>query len=173
MYLDWLREEGVTAQGAANGEEAIEKWTSDIDVVFLDRRMPELSGDKVLSRKRKEGDETPVAVLTAVDIELSDTEMDFDDYISKPVSSDDIIQVAKELLIMDNMRTEVREFINAAMKLQKLDQRHTQEELSTHDQYNSLRSKCDRLLRELSNNKGDLTESEKEALAQTKEKLTV
>jgi CheY-like chemotaxis protein len=53
VYALRLREEYET-RTAYGGEEALDTIDSDMDVVLLDRRMPDLSGDEVLERIRSD-----------------------------------------------------------------------------------------------------------------------
>jgi Response regulator containing CheY-like receiver, AAA-type ATPase, and DNA-binding domains len=77
---------------AHGGESAIdiigEQHTPD--VVLLDRHMPGMSGDEVLSRIRDREIHTKVIMVTAIDPGLSILDMPFDDYLSKPVDRDDL-----------------------------------------------------------------------------------
>jgi len=73
-----------TAEG---GEEALRRFDDDVDVVFLDRRMPETNGDEVVRRLREEGHETPVVMFTAVDPE-HDVPAEYDEYVTKPMNGE-------------------------------------------------------------------------------------
>jgi len=57
----------------------------EVDAVLLDRRMPDVHGDEVLARLREEGCDCPVIMTTAVDPGMDILEMDFEDYLCKPV----------------------------------------------------------------------------------------
>lgn len=82
---------------AYSGEEALSCLDSSIDVVLLDRRMPELSGDEVLSEIRDQRYGTRVAMVTAVDPGFDIIEMPVDDYITKPVSQTDLFEIIERL----------------------------------------------------------------------------
>ena len=64
---------------AYDGETALELVDEDTDVVLLDRRMPELSGDEVLEEIRNRGLDVRVVLLTAVDPDFEIVEMECDD----------------------------------------------------------------------------------------------
>ena len=78
----------VTVYG---GEEALAVIDDDTDVVLLDRFMPGISGDEVLRQLREQGTECRIVMVTAVDPELDILEMPFDDYLCKPVGSEDFV----------------------------------------------------------------------------------
>jgi DNA-binding response OmpR family regulator len=63
---------------------------SAIDIVLLDRHMPGLSGDDVLSELVGRGYYGRIVMVTAVDPEIGILDMPFDDYLCKPVSREDI-----------------------------------------------------------------------------------
>jgi DNA-binding response OmpR family regulator len=71
---------------AYGGAAALELYGPDIDVVLLDRRMPDISGDEVLQEIREREGSARVAMVTAVDPDFDVIEMGFDDYAVKPVS---------------------------------------------------------------------------------------
>jgi CheY-like chemotaxis protein len=59
-----------------------------VDIVFLDRRMPEMTGDEVLSELRQLGYDTDVVMLTGVVPDVDIVDMPFDDYVKKPIDTD-------------------------------------------------------------------------------------
>ncbi len=48
LYWQWLDQAGFDAEVGLGGREGLKKIDKDIDVVLLDRRMPEIPGDQVL-----------------------------------------------------------------------------------------------------------------------------
>jgi len=83
---------------AYGGEEALERLDSSVDVIFLDRRMPEYSGDEVLADVRREGWECSVIFVSAVDKGDTDAEAAADAYLEKPADKDDMIKLAEKNL---------------------------------------------------------------------------
>ena len=76
---------------ATGGEEALDAMDETVDVVLLDRRMPDMSGHEVLDAIRGEGYDARVAMLTAVEPDVDIVEMPFDDYKTKPVTKEDLL----------------------------------------------------------------------------------
>ncbi|OYR68853.1 DNA-binding protein, partial [Halorubrum sp. E3] len=62
VYLDTAYEVRI----ATGGEEALSMMDDSVEVVLLDRRMPDMSGHEVLEAIRGEGYDARVAMLTAV-----------------------------------------------------------------------------------------------------------
>lgn len=61
-----LEIEGFSVETASTGTEALNKLrTEAFDLVFLDIKLPEISGTEVLRKIRSEGNNTPVIIITA------------------------------------------------------------------------------------------------------------
>jgi DNA-binding response OmpR family regulator len=94
VYLDGRYDVRI----ATSGEQALEEMDADVDVVLLDRRMPDLSGHEVLSEIRAAGYDARVAMLTAVDPDVDIVDMPFDDYKTKPVTREGLLALVEVLL---------------------------------------------------------------------------
>lgn len=112
-YSMWLEDE-YDVRTAYSGHEAVEQVNDEVDVVLLDRRMPNMPGDEVLERIREEGTDCMVSMLTAVKPTQELTELEFDEYLNKPVSKTQILATVEELLLRDQMGEETQEYL--AMK---------------------------------------------------------
>ncbi|GAA4899339.1 DNA-binding response OmpR family regulator [Stackebrandtia albiflava] len=86
---------GLTAEGYAvdvahDGEEGLAMARAGTySVIILDIMLPRMNGYQVCEALRKEGDETPVLMLTAMDGEYDEAEgldIGADDYLTKPFS---------------------------------------------------------------------------------------
>jgi DNA-binding response OmpR family regulator len=129
---------------AYGGEEALELIDDDVDAVLLDRRMPDIHGDDVLAEIRDRGHDCAVIMSTAVDPDLNILEMDFDDYLCKPIFRETLLETLD----------------------QHID--HSTEESESLDRFLSIISKIDVLKEELS--VGELKESEEYQRLQTEAK---
>ena len=90
--VDWVRD-GDTAESAFNAE--------DYDVAVLDIGLPKLSGLEVLENIRRNGNETPVLVLTARDTtndKIVGLDSGADDYMIKPFDLDELNARIRALL---------------------------------------------------------------------------
>lgn len=82
---------------AYGGEEALSIVNdAPIDVVLLDRHMPDMSGDEVLTELDNGGYYGCVVMVTAVDPDFDVLEMPFDDYLCKPVDREDVRAVVDQ-----------------------------------------------------------------------------
>jgi CheY-like chemotaxis protein len=75
-----------------SGEEALSTAdpSSPPDVVLLDRHMPGMSGDEVLTEMRDMEMRTRVVMVTAIDPGLDILDLPFDEYLCKPVEREDV-----------------------------------------------------------------------------------
>ena len=97
LYGEWLEMAGCSVRTAYDGRAAIEYLDSEVDVVLLDRRLPEIRGKQVLERIRDSERDCSVAMVTAVEPEVDIVEMGFDEYIVKPVEQAELTDLVDEL----------------------------------------------------------------------------
>lgn len=86
-----LLKEGFVVEQAFNGQEALQKITTDFDLVLLDVMMPYIDGLEVCKRLKENPDTRNISIifLTAKNSEIDEIkglELGADDYISKPIS---------------------------------------------------------------------------------------
>jgi DNA-binding response OmpR family regulator len=125
---------------AYSGAEALDKLSADIDVVLLDRRMPDISGDEVLEEIRDRGIEARVAMVTAVDPDLDIIEMPFDDYVVKPVSPDELFETIERLYRCVDYEDQLREYYSLTAKYAALRSSKPADELEASDEFVTLES---------------------------------
>jgi two-component system response regulator MprA len=97
-----LQLEGYAVELAEDGQEALERVTSDgVDAIVLDVAMPRLDGLEACRRLRAEGSALPVLMLTARD-EVSDRvaglDAGADDYVVKPFALEELLARLRALL---------------------------------------------------------------------------
>ncbi|AGB32207.1 response regulator receiver protein [Natrinema pellirubrum DSM 15624] len=137
LYAAWLEEE-CRVRTAYDGAEALDAIDETIDVVLLDRRMPGLSGDTVLDTMRERSLDCRVAMVTAVEPDFDIVEMGFDDYLVKPVSGDELVDVIDQLLLRSTYDDQLREFFALASKKALLDDQKTAAERQSSQEYAEL-----------------------------------
>src|SRR4030067_3092212 len=105
-----LRKEGYEVEGAANGEEGLNKSsTSAFDHVLCDIRMPKMDGLQFLRESQKAGGEAPTIMMSAygtVDTAIEAMELGGYDYISQPFKPDEIILTLKKAEERERLRKE-------------------------------------------------------------------
>ncbi len=98
-----LEVEGYAVRTACDGEQALQLIASEpFALIFLDIKLPELSGTEVLKRIRTRGIATPVIIMTAfatVKNAVDCTKLGAVAYLQKPFTADKIRHVLTELSV--------------------------------------------------------------------------
>ena len=101
IIRDTLSEQGFSVRMACDGEEALPLIdTSCPDVIVADVMMPRMDGFEMLKRMRRNGNQTPVLLLTArsaVSDVVEGFELGANDYLRKPFSMQELIVRIKAL----------------------------------------------------------------------------
>ena len=97
-----LKENGYSVDACLDGLTAMDfiKMT-DYDVIILDIRLPGLSGMEILKRARKQGIESPILMLTALDAvedKVRGLDAGADDYLTKPFAFEELMARIRMLL---------------------------------------------------------------------------
>jgi DNA-binding response OmpR family regulator len=159
-----LRMEGVADTTIAySGEEALATVdpSDPPDVVLLDRHMPGMSGDDVLTQLRELDARMRVIMITAIDPQLAILELPFDEYLCKPVERADVraaVDQQCQVLAYDLLG----EYFRLESKRAVISAELSQEQLQEHDEFveldartSEVRARAERLLPEA----GDLIKS--------------
>ncbi|QSG05737.1 HalX domain-containing protein [Halapricum desulfuricans] len=147
-YAAQLRDR-YTVRTAYGGQQALEAVDETVDVVLLDRRMPEQSGDDVLESLRSKGVETRVAMVTAVDPDFDVIEMPFDDYLTKPVSRTELFDTVERLLTCAKYDEQFQEFYSLTSKLATLQANKSQSELENSEEFAELTERRENVRKQL------------------------
>jgi len=144
LFAAWIQGE-YAVDTAYDGELALELMEDSVEVVLLDRRMPGLSGDEVLEKIRERGYDCRVVMVTAVDPDFDIIEMGFDDYLVKPVSKDDLIEIIEKMLTRSEYEADVQEYYSLASKKALLESEKPEQELDDNEEYQELVDRVDEL----------------------------
>lgn len=97
-----LRDERFEVDCVHDGESAVHRLAqSRYDLVLLDLKLPGIDGRSVLRRMRRQGDDTPVLVLTAsgsLDVKVESLDIGADDYLVKPFEVRELVARIKALI---------------------------------------------------------------------------
>jgi len=128
---------------AYGGEEALAKMDGEVDAVLLDRRMPDIHGDDVLATIRERDDDCAVIMATAVDPDLNILEMEFDDYLCKPIHRETLLEtVANHLDPTARETAEFEEFLSIVSKVDVLKAELSEAELDGNEEYQRLQKRA-------------------------------
>ena len=99
---DLMEAHNYGADIAYDGEEGLDNALSGIyDVILLDVMLPKRSGYEIVHALRKEGDKTPVLMLTArteVEDRINGLDSGADYYLTKPFEPDELLACIRSLL---------------------------------------------------------------------------
>ena len=111
-----LEEAGYDVVTAINGEEALDKMSQlSIGVVFLDVKMPGMSGMEVLGKLTADWPDTCVIMATAVadaQTAVETMKMGAYDYITKPFSRDDVMLKLRRALEKRDLQLKNKRFLH-------------------------------------------------------------
>lgn len=148
VYALRLRDQFETCV-AYSGEDALDEMDVDIDIVLLDRRMPDISGDEVLDEIREKGYDCRVIMLTAVDPGLDIVDMPFDDYLCKPVEKANLVDAIEQQLDVMRYDEKLSEYLELTSKVALLESELSPEEAEGNDELRELEGEADELRAEL------------------------
>ena len=142
MYVNWLRDDYDVAV-AYTGADAIDRIDGSVDLVLLDRRMPGVSGDEVLEWIRAEGIDCYVVMITAVDPDLSIVEMEFQEYLVKPISSEELHETVQAMLDQKRQEERIRDLFYISSRLTTLESKLDLHQLQQSEKYQELQEELE------------------------------
>ena len=137
----WLAEEHHVLK-ASSGDEALDD-VDRADVVLLDREMPGMDGEAVARRVRRTDHDCFVVMLSGVEPDFDIVDLPVDEYLTKPVTRDDLVDVVETMLERDVRRGLLREFLSLAARKERLERRKRPTELASRDEYRELLAKLE------------------------------
>lgn len=152
LLEDYLGDD-YTVESETSAARAIQKIDSTVDVVLLDRRMPEMSGDEALGILREEGFDVQVAMITGVKPTEEIMEMPFDDYMIKPVEEPEVLGLVDTLMTRKQYHRASQQLFRNVSKmkaLERVDCTGSDEYEQLVVQTSELRTEIDQILDDLS-----------------------
>jgi len=123
---------------AYGGEEALELVGPDIDVVLLDRRMPDRNGDEVLKEIRSRGIDCRIVMVTAVEPDIDIIRLDFDDYLVKPITQQTLQNTVDRMLTRSALDEKLLAAFSLATKMATLESKMAISDLESSEEYAQL-----------------------------------
>jgi heavy metal response regulator len=107
-----LKEEGYAVDIAGDGEEGHFMLSSnDYDVIILDLMLPKIDGLTLCRTLRKEGNQTPIIMLTAKDTvkdKVKGLDSGADDYLPKPFAFEELLARVRVVLRKKDSRVQTQ-----------------------------------------------------------------
>ena len=133
-----ILDEDYAVRVETDGKSALEELDHTVDVVLLDRSMPAVDGDEILSDIRDRNLDCLVALVTARDPGLDVIDLDFDAYLVKPVEPDRLRKVVAELVERTALTDQVRDLFAIDEKIAVLESVLEPDELDSSDAFADL-----------------------------------
>lgn len=150
LYEGWLSDYRTFV--AHDGQEALSvliQRAEEIDVVLLDRKMPKVAGPKVLERIRANEYDCRVAMITAVAPSYDIIDMEFDEYITKPVDGAALRGTVESLYSRAQYAETLTRYYSLVSTQASLLTEHAYDELKTNDDFVSLEAEIDEVRQQL------------------------
>lgn len=113
----FLKKEGFSVDGVANGREAVQKLKENFfDIGLIDYKMPEIDGLQTLREIRRLYPDLPVVMMTAygtVETAVAAMKEGALDYLTKPIDLEELLLILQKTLERSNLIQE-----NRALKIQ-------------------------------------------------------
>ena len=161
LYADMLKPEH-NVMVAYSGEEALEKLKLDetVEIVFLDRMMPGMSGDELLEIIRADPKlkDLYVVLVTAVKPDVDTLSMGFNDYLVKPVKGDELRASVERGAARKNYDSYLNEYFEVINKLSNVSQTVEGHILRRNPEYKRLSNRAKELKKEIDRLRDELVE---------------
>jgi len=115
-----------------------------VDLVLLDRHMPGMSGDEVLTELSGQDYDGRVIMVTAIDPGFDVLDMPFDDYLCKPVDREDLREVVKHQCTILGHEL-LGEYFSVESKRQVIAAEIDADQRADHEEYQQTKVRADQL----------------------------
>ncbi len=144
LYALWLDDE-YAVETAYSGRAALEMLDPSFDIVLLDRRLPDISGDEVLDRVTDIAPGVQVAMISGIAPDFAILGYGIEDYLVKPITREDLQDLVTEMTTRETYPAPKRKLAQLRSRKTALEQYRTPEALTAHQEYNDVLAEIDRL----------------------------
>jgi len=159
LFAEWLDEE-YDVRVAGTADAGLDALDDAVDVVLLDRKLPNGDGVDVAQRIQRGQADPCVVMVTSVEPDFDIVDLAVDDYLVKPVERATLRATVARLADRLAYDSELREYYALARKRAVLEERKATDELADSEEYATLLEECARKRRradELLHDAGDYT----------------
>lgn len=148
MYGRWL-ENVHNVKTATSGSEALEKLSDDTEVVFMDRKLPDMTASEILDAAGDTLKGKYVVMLTAAEPEVDILDLDIQEYLTKPVSKDDLEEVLENIEEQGKKTEKAQRLWSLVTKKSLLEDKNRLDELEKEKRYEKLKDEINSLKDEI------------------------
>ncbi len=137
LYAEWLGG-GYTVRTASDGETALRHFDDAVEVVLLDRQLPDTSGEELLGQLKDAGVECQFAMLTGVEPGFEILKLDIDEYVRKPIEGAELRELVDRLEERNAVEEAIGSYLALLSKKRALESEYDAAELDSEPSYRSL-----------------------------------
>lgn len=156
-YSTWL-EPDYDTRTTYSGSGGLTWYDPSVDIVPLDRRIPDLSGTTVIRIMEQRDNDDQKAMPTALEPESGLAELPCDEHLTKPVTKSQLREVVQDLDTRLELDSELQRHFRLISKITALENSGAS---GTADAIDSLRREADRARSRIEDQLSDLDEPEK------------
>ncbi|TKX43697.1 winged helix-turn-helix transcriptional regulator [Halorubrum sp. ARQ200] len=108
----------------SRGEDGIRHYTKDTDLVILDRKLDDISGDTVATKIKEKDQHALILVVSGIDPKDNILDLPVDCYLKKPVSRTELRSRISDILNRQGLELEQREYLALRSKQSALIETH-------------------------------------------------
>jgi len=138
LYAAYL-EPACAVRVAETGEAALSALDEAVDVVVLDRDLGEWHGDDIVAVVRERDLDCAIAMVTGVEPAFDIVDLPVDDYLTKPVTKEDLRRTVEELLYRLVGGSDRQELLALVSRRLALEARYDDRRLEREPAYETLR----------------------------------
>lgn len=144
MCSSWLHED-YDVRTAYDGKEGLRQFGPEVDIAIVDRRLPGIEGDRISTLMTRENPLCRTVILTSKQPDFDVIGFDFDRYLTKPTTREELRSVVAELLEQREDPTNARKYFALRAKQVVLEATKLREDLDGDDRYQRLHERTERL----------------------------
>jgi DNA-binding NtrC family response regulator len=139
-YSIWLESE-YDVRTAYSGSDGLTLYDSAVDIVLVDRRVPDISGSDVVQNMAQRGFDDQKAMLTSIEPGRDLVDLPCDEYLTKPVTKTQLRDTVRELQMRSKLDGELQRHFTITTKIAALENSNA---TGTEAAIDELRRKADR-----------------------------
>lgn len=141
---------------ATGGREAVENLNREVEVVLLDRRMPEMHGHEVLDYIQDEKYGCRVIIISALDPDMEVLNYQFSKYLKKPIVKEELLEAIEQVRMLDRYEALLTEYYQSVEKHSIMKSEFHSSTLEDSDEFQTLEEKITRLQTDIEETLDDL-----------------